>query len=375
MPGRLRAGRATGRCGPGRCTDRSPPGDPRSRDWSGPRGRRPGRAGPPLGSTGGCPGILADFVTAEPGFARAADAVLGVCLRGVVVHDTHVAVGVVQWFREAWKGSRRLLLLPLDRVPAGDASGSLLGKVTIAGEGGPWVRALLRGFELGVVPDGSLGAGQSAARVLEDGSLVDREGVIHVGNPLGVGGLLERKERLLALDAEADRAKASLEEAAAVREEASAALAVREEALIEARVTLEHAEDACRTARSQQAVAADRLLSTEWLVHDLESRHTSARDALGRTREIAEERREERESLLATGEGHRARREVATTRCRRAEDEWEEVRGAYSRLAIERTRLEGEIAPDTGARVGSHAPKGHPGGACPRAGDGGREAP
>ena len=289
-------------------------------------------------------GILADFVTAEPGLARAVEAVLGERLRGVVVHDIYTAVRVVQWFREAWKGSGGLLLLSLDRVPAGDASGSLLGKVTITGEGGPWVRALLRGFELGAVPNGSLGAGQGVAHVLEDGSLVDREGIIHVGNPLGVGGLLERKERLLALDAEAGHAKASLEEAVVVREEASAALAVREKSLIEARVALEHAEDTCRAARSQQAVAADRLLSTEWLVHDLKSRHASAREALERTREIAEERREEREALLATGEGHRVRREVARTRCRRAEDEWEEVRGAYSRLAIERTRLEGEIA-------------------------------
>ena len=294
---------------------------------------------PPVGVLG----ILADFVTAEPGLARAVEAALGVRLRGVVVHDTRAAVRVAEWFREVWNGAGGLLLLPLDRVPAGEASGSLLGKVTVTGEGGPWVRALLREFELGALPGAPFGEGQGAARVLEDGSLVDREGVVHVGNPLGVGGLLERKERLLALEAEVGQAKVCLEEAVVVREEVAAALALREEALVGARGALERAGDAYRAARSEQAAGEDRLLSTRRLVGELESRHASARDALARTGEIADGPRQERAALLVAEQRHRARREAARTECHRAEDRWEEVRGAYSRLAIERARLEGEI--------------------------------
>ena len=297
-------------------------------------------ANPPEGVVG----ILADFVTVKPGLTRAVEAVLGARLRGIVVRDTRAAAKVASWFREEWKGAGGLLLLPLDRVPTGDVAGSLLDKVTIEGEGGPWVRALLRGFELDAAPASSLCEGRSAARVSADGGWVDREGVLHVGNPLGIERLLERKERLLALDAEAAGAKVRLEEAAAGQEEASATLAALDEALAEARGELEHAEDAYRTARSEQAAGADRLLSRERLVRDLDNRHSSVRDALVRTRKVAEERRLERDALLAAQDGHRAMREAARVEFHRAEAEWEEVRGADSRLAVERTRLEGEIA-------------------------------
>ncbi len=291
-------------------------------------------------------GILADFLAAEPEFSQTVEAVLGVLLRAVVVRDTKVALDLVRWFRKEWKGGGGLVVLPLDRAPEGEDKGGLLSRVEARGAGAPWVRALLRGFELdddGASAVASAGKA-SGTRVSKDGSWVDRHGVFHLGNPLGSTGLLERKEHLAALALEVESAKAEVETAAGAREAAAARLAQLEESLEEARDGLQGAEDAYREARSEQAEQSDRLLRMERLVRELEGQRSAARSALARTREGAEGARDEREALISDEAGLRERRDEARAALEGAQDQWEEIRAADSRLTVGRTRLEGDIA-------------------------------
>ena len=291
-------------------------------------------------------GILADFLSTEPEFSQTVEAVLGVLLRAVVVRDTGVAKELARWFREDWEGGGGLVVLPLDRAPGGDDEGGLLAKVAVKGAGSPWVRALLRGFELEVavgptvLPKGADGT----ARVSKDGTWVDREGVFHLGNPMGSTGILERREHLVALEAEAERAKGEVEAAAEVREKTAAQMEALEESLEEARDGLQQAEDTYREARSEQSERSDRLLRMERLVRELEGQRSAARSALARAQEGAEVARGEREGLLVEEEGLRDRRGEARAQLDRVQDQWEEIRAAESRLTIERTRLEGDSA-------------------------------
>ena len=292
----------------------------------------------------GVVGILADLITVDAGHTRAVEAVLGGRLRGVVVRDSGAAERVAEWFRREWQGGGGLLLLPLDRVPAGDAAGSLLGSVAAGGEGGSWARALLRDFELVAPSVRSVCGARGAARVAADGAWVELGGMLRLGNPRGTDGLLERKARLLDLGAAAGAAKVRLEGIAAVRAEEEARLALLEEALAGARASLEGAEDAWRIARSEQSACEDRKLRGERLVRDLDERCSSVREALERTGELAREKRQEGARTVRELAQGRAVREAASAALRRVEAELEEAQGASSRLAVARARLEGEIS-------------------------------
>ena len=292
----------------------------------------------------GVVGILADLISVDSGHTRAVEAVLGARLRGVVVRDSDVAERVAEWFRGEWQGGGGLLLLPLDRVPAGDESGSLLGSVAAGGDGGPWARALLRGFELVAPPVRPVCGARGVARVSADGAWVERKGMLRLGNPRGTDGLLERKARLLDLGAAVGAAKVRLDRVAAARAEEEAHLAVLEEALAVARASLEDAEDTWRIARSERSASEDRMLSGERLVRDLDNRRSSVADALERTREVARQKREEGARIVRELERGRVVREAASSSLRRAEGEWEEAQGASSRLAVARAHLEGDIS-------------------------------
>ncbi len=290
-------------------------------------------------------GILADFLSTRPKFSQRVEAVLGVLLRAVVVRDTKVAMALADWFREDWEGGGGLIVLPLDRAPKGDDTGGLLTEVAAKGAGAPWVRALLRGFELDgsavlVVPD--QGA-MATPRVSKDGTWVDRDGVFHLGNPHGSTGILERKEHLVALEAEVERTEADVELTVAAREDAAARIEVGEKLLEEARAGLQGAEDAYREERSEQAGRSDRLLRMERLLRELEGQRSAARSGLARTQEAAEEARSEREALLVEEEAFKDRRGEARSELDRVQDKWEEIRTTESKLTIERTRLEGDI--------------------------------
>ena len=289
-------------------------------------------------------GILADFVTTEPEFAQTIEAVLGGLLQAVVVQDTPVAMKLARWFHEEWDGGGGLVVLPLDRVPAGEDSGSLLAKVTIGGEGGPWARSLLGGFELDSEPISGVQEEEHTPRVSTDGSWVDRDGVFHLGNPLGSTGILERKEHLAVLEVEVGDASAQVQTAASAREAAGQRLARLDSEFDEARDALQAAEDAYREARSELAERSDRLLRMERLVRELEGQRSAASGARARAGDGVAGARRERESLAGEEEALRDQRGNAREALGAAQDRWEEIRGAEARLSIERTRLEGDIA-------------------------------
>ena len=129
-------------------------------------------------------GTLSDFITASTELARAVEAYLGTVARALVVRDGAAVDRVQEWFSQSWTGGGGVILLPLDRVPASaaQARGSLLERVRPTGEGAGWVRALLDGVSL--VEDGGLHAGEGD-RVSRGGAVVDRRGVVRLGNPTG----------------------------------------------------------------------------------------------------------------------------------------------------------------------------------------------
>ena len=307
-------------------------------------------------------GLLADFISAEPEAAAAAEAFLGVQARGVVVRDRRVARRVHTWFRGEWGKGGGLILLPLDAVPdegagkgavgdggdaggasdAGDARGGLLlDRIQASGRGAPWVRVLLEGVWLTGQGD-ALGEG-AGDRVAEDGSAVDRRGVMRIGNPLGATGLLERKEQLRKLEIRSRDAEAAVAETQGARQVAQQALHEAEESLEEFRQTLREAEDAHREARTEESDRSERrsrlVREQENLLRHLEATRTSA----VRTRERAREARAELEGLQGEEEGLLAAREEARNRTARVHESWERARGEESRLTVELTRLEGEL--------------------------------
>ncbi len=289
-------------------------------------------------------GILADFLSTDREFSQTVEAVLGVLLRAVVVRDTGVAKDLARWFREDWEGGGGLVVLPLDLASGGDDTGGLLEKVAVTGVGSPWVRALLRGFELEVdvdlivSPKGAVGT----ARVSKEGTWVDHKGVFYLGNPLGSTGILERRESLVALKAETERAKDAAEVAAGVREKTATQMEALEESLEEARDSLQRVEDSYREACSEQVERSERLLRMERLVRELEGQRSAAQSALARAQEGAEEAQSEREGLLVKEEDLRDRRGEASALLDRMHDQWEEIHATESRLMIERTSLEGD---------------------------------
>jgi chromosome segregation protein len=294
-------------------------------------------------SRDGVLGVLADFLSSAPEYAGTLEAVLGTLLNAVVVRDTRVAVKLSRWFMEEWDGGGGLIVLPLDRVPPGEDSGDLVREVRAEGAGAPWVRALLRGFDLDGESAAPL-AGASAQRVARGGAWVERGGALHLGNPSGSTGVLERREQVAELETEVARAEEKAAAAAKVREEAAAHVESLERSHLETRAALQSAEDAYREARSEQAERTSSLARMEHLVRELEGRQSMTQSALQRARDRVEETRESREELLQKEEELREERGEARDVLELAQDGWEEVRGEASRLQIERTRLEGDIA-------------------------------
>ena len=170
-------------------------------------------------------GTLSDFVDADAEVAHAVEMYLGPLARALVVRDGEALSRVHAWFGSTWKGGGGLILLPLDRVPsAGSATGSLLTRVKASGEGAPWVRALLAGVDLS---DEGTFAGGGAEQVSVSGTVIERRGVVRLGNPVGATGVLERKEQLREVAEEHGAAVKAAQTAAATRETAEARAAHR----------------------------------------------------------------------------------------------------------------------------------------------------
>lgn len=288
-------------------------------------------------------GTLADFVTAEAPLARAVESYLGAMARALVVRDGAAVERVHRWFDDVWSGGGGLILLPLDRVPAsaGQAGGSLLERVRATGDGAPWVRALLDGVD--VVEHGSLHAG-SGDRVAASGAVVERRGIVRLGNPVGATGLLERKEQLRSILQEHEEACEAAEKARERRAGAESALKASEAALEDLRAALRAREDEHRLAASELQAQSDRKTRMDRHRDELARQVEGTRSARARALDRAREAREDRQLLLAEEEGIQAERVAARESVAAIQEEWEAARAEEGRLAVDLARLEGDVA-------------------------------
>jgi len=287
----------------------------------------------------GVVGTLGDFLAVTGGDAPAVERFLGGLLRALVVRDSPAALRVATWFREGWGKGGGLTLLPLDRVPS--ASGALPRGVEAAGEGAPWVRALLTGVRW-VDGESSLLEGEGI-RLAPSGSWVDGLGVVRVGNPGGASGILERREELARLRAEEAEATAAAEAARRELEEASAALREVEEELDRARHALRVAEDRRRETRSEVQAQVDQQLRLDRHREELTRQIEAARAAGLRTAERVQAARDELEGMAAEAEELSRERAAAARALEEVQEQWEAARVEESRLAVEEARLSGEV--------------------------------
>ncbi|TVP47853.1 MAG: chromosome segregation protein SMC [Gemmatimonadales bacterium] len=300
----------------------------------------------------GVHGILLDALSAPVDLAEAVERYLGTLARAVVVEDRAVAARVSRWFAENWKKGGGLVMLPLDALPpAGSAgagaapAGSLLASVEPRGEGAPWIHALLAGVALAEADDDETSGGLPqgpGARVTRRGVVVDGRGVVRLGNPTGVSGLLERKEQLRELRKAAAAAAAASDAAREAREAAQAALRAAETSLEEARRTLRAAEDAHREARSEDLARTHRRERILRVLEDVERQVEATRTAGTRAVERAEAARGERDALGGEIARLQAEREAAQAQVEEIQEAWEVARAEEGRLGVEEARLQAE---------------------------------
>ncbi len=281
---------------------------------------------------GGVRGPLSDFIEATPDVAQAVERVLGPLADGLVVDDTDVARRVVEWFSGEWDRGGGLILLPLDKVPE-TAEDGLLASVRATGAGAPWVGALLGGVE---------SAGDDAGQALE-GALVDRRGVVQVGNPLGGSGALERKERIRVLRDEKPDVDRATKEAHDVAEAARVAVAQAETALEAARSAFQTAEDGFREASAEIAAQVDRKVRMDLHRDELTRQLEGTKAARARLLERAQAAREDRALMMAEEGEVQDQREKARGRLTEVQEEWEAARAEENRLNVELARVEAEV--------------------------------
>ncbi|MEJ2206483.1 MAG: chromosome segregation protein SMC [Gemmatimonadota bacterium] len=287
-------------------------------------------------------GTLSDYVTAEGALARVVETYLGPLARALVVRDGATVARLHRWFDEAWNGRGGLMILPLDRVPesAASARGSLLDQVSTRGEGGPWVRALLNGVVL--VEDGAIYA-EEGDRVALTGVVVERRGIVRLGNPTGATGVLERKEELRTVEQEHAQALASSEEARTGRLKAEEAVQGAESRLEAARDALREAEDTHRRTAMDLKAQFDQKTRVDRHRDELARQVEGSRAAQARSVERAREARGDRAVLLSEEDGLRAERAQAREELDRVQEEWETARAEEARIAVDVARLEGEV--------------------------------
>ncbi len=287
-------------------------------------------------------GTLSDFVVAAAEVARAVESYLGPLARALVVRDGDTVARLREWFDGSWSGGGGLILLPLDRVPAGSpgSTGTLLDQVEVAGEGAPWVRALLHGVDL--VDDGALQSGVGE-RVAVSGAVVERRGVVRLGNPVGATGLLERRDFLREVVQAHD---AALEEANGVRElrdASSAALRAAEEVVERARLAVREAEDSHRQAIAELQAQVDQRTRADRHREELTRQAEGTRATRARLMKRARDARQELAGLRTEEDGLHEERSAARDAVMAVQEEWETARAEEARMAVDLARMEGDV--------------------------------
>ena len=284
-------------------------------------------------------GSLLDFIDVPPELGPAVEAYLGTLAKALIVRDNQTADRLIRWFSEDWEGGGGLILLPLDHVPD-KAAGTLLESVRGVGEGAPWVEALLG--EVDLVDDAGMEGRPVRPRLLRDGTILDPRGLIRVGTPFVISGLLERRDRLVMLRATLSEAEA---EALACRqslEKEETRYAEAEAAVEQARTALRNAQDELRTASAEGAAQVDQRARIDTHRDELARQLEGTRAARARAVERARTAKEDREGLLAQESGTREAREASRSELAVVQDEWEEARGEEARLSIQLARAEEE---------------------------------
>jgi len=291
-------------------------------------------------SIDGVHGALVDFIAADADLARAVESFLGSRAQGLVVADGAAAERVRRWFRSEWSGGGGLIVLPLDAAPASKGTGTLLKAVKPSGAGAPWVTALLDGVDL-VEEDGLIS--DQGPRVARTGASRDASGAIRLGNPSGVTGVLERKERLKQLTAELRSAEKEATSARTVRDAARTTLNEAEARLESARAAHRAAEDVFRKAESEAAASVDRRERMDRHRDELSRQLEGTKAARARALERAQEAREDRSAIMAEESGLGEARRDARASLEKVQVEWEAARGEQSQLEVRDTRLRGEL--------------------------------
>ncbi len=289
-------------------------------------------------------GILTDFLEGPGSALSAVEGYLGALTRALVVRDEETAERLIRWFREEWEGGGGVVILPVDRAPKPPKDGTLLSRLSVHGDGAPWVRVLLGGVDYDESGDGIAGSSSARSVVFDSGAVREATGVLRVGNPLGATGILERRERLKDLRAALQEREEERDARRREREEAEQHLEEEERALEEARSRLHEAEDERRTAAADETAHSERKVRMERQREEMERQLEVVDVARTRAAARVEEARRQRAELVEDEEGVRLDRKEARDAWESVQEEWEGVREEESRLSVERARLDGELS-------------------------------
>jgi chromosome segregation protein len=179
--------------------------------------------------------------------------------------------------------------------------------------------------------------------VAVSGTVIERRGVVRLGNPVGATGVLERKEELRAVTRDHAMATATAAEARRRRGEAEVGLRDAEEIVERARDALRQAEDTHRKTSAELQAQSDQRGRLDRHRDELARQVEGSRAARTRAQERAEEARADREVLLSEEAGLHAERAEAKEVLEKVEEEWEAARAEEARLAVDLARLEGEV--------------------------------
>jgi len=166
--------------------------------------------------------------------------------------------------------------------------------------------------------------------------------VLRIGNPSGATGILERRERLRGLRAQAGEASEAARLQRVVREECQGRFKQAEADLDGARSAFRAAEDASRRARAELAEQVDRKARLDRNRDELARQIEGTRAARNRALERALTARKERAALDADDGSLRVARQEARSALEQVQEEWEAVRSEEARLGVEHMRLQGQ---------------------------------
>ncbi len=256
-------------------------------------------------------GPLADTISTDGDQAELAEQLLGDYLHGILVRDAATVAEIRDWHTAEQPGT--LILLPVNPGP-GIPGGTIDGRLRVEEIATPWVAALVGGAE---VLDGT-------GRALRHAN-----GVVYLRGATAPTGPIRRRAELRTLAQGIDKATARLAEADQRRDATTVELAALDAAAIEAQRLADQQRETERQAVATQADLQRRSETLDREVVDHEQRVGRLAERIQR----AEQRQQEIETELASGNNARARLDEAllTTRSQLGALEAEQERARESR--------------------------------------------